>query len=273
MSSQVVLITGASSGFGRVCAEHLSQRGHRVYGTSRRAGSPAPGETGAGPLVIPMDVRDDDSVRAAVDLVLAREARLDVVVNNAGVGIAGSVEDTLPDEAQALFDTNVFGVHRVCRAVLPALRRQGSGLIVNISSLGGRLTLPFQGFYSASKFALESMSEALRMEVKPFGIRVTMIEPGDFKTDFTANRTFVRAAGEDSVYAERCQLAVSVMEKDELGGSDPMQIARLLERIMENEAPRSRYPAGSFPERLFVGLKRVLPDALFERGVAAYYKV
>jgi len=220
-----------------------------------------------------MDVRDDDSVRAAVDLVLAREGHLDVVVNNAGVGVAGSVEDTRPEEAQALFDTNVFGVHRVCRAVLPAMRRQGTGLIVNISSLGGRMTLPFQGFYSASKFALESMSEALRMEVKPFGIRVTMIEPGDFETGFTAHRTFAQAANDDSVYAERCRRAISVMEKDELGGQDPMRVARLLERIMERDAPRARYPVGSLPERLFVSLKRVLPDALFERGVAAYYKV
>jgi NAD(P)-dependent dehydrogenase (short-subunit alcohol dehydrogenase family) len=273
MSSQVVLITGASAGFGKVCAEHLSLHGHRVYGTSRRAEAPEPGGTDTGPRMIPMDVCDDDSVRAAVDLVLTREGRLDVVVNNAGVGVAGSVEDTLPEEALALFETNFFGVHRVCRAVLPALRRQGSGLIVNVSSLGGRMTLPFQGFYSASKYAVESLTEALRMELKPFGIRVTMIEPGDFKTDFTANRTFARASGDDSAYAERCRIAVSVMEKDELGGSDPKQVARLVARLMEKNSPRARYPIGSLPERVFVGLKRFLPDALFERGVSAYYKV
>jgi NAD(P)-dependent dehydrogenase (short-subunit alcohol dehydrogenase family) len=150
MTSRVVLITGASAGFGRACAQHLGRLGHRVYGTSRRAECPDPAELRSPPLVLPMDVCDDDSVQRAVDFVLKQEGRIDVVVNNAGVGLAGAVEDTSVEEARALFETNFFGVLRVCRAVLPALRAQRSGLIVNVSSLGGLVTIPFQGLYSAS---------------------------------------------------------------------------------------------------------------------------
>lgn len=270
MPSQVVLITGASSGLGQACAEHLATLGHRVYGTSRGADTEP---TGGSPRLIRMDVRDDDSVHAAVELVLDREGRLDAVVNNAGVGLAGSVEDTTPDEAASLFETNLFGAHRVCRAVLPTLRRQGSGLVVNVSSLGGRVTVPFQGFYTASKFALESMTEALRMEAAPFGIRVTMIEPGDFRTDFTAHRTFARGSESTSAYGRRCREAVSVMEKDERSGADPAEVARLLARLIESDSLRPRYPVGGWAQRLVVGLKRFLPDTLFERAVARYYRV
>jgi len=273
VSSRVVLISGASSGFGRACAEHLSQLGHRVYGTSRRAPLPDGEDTGPGPWLLPMDVREDTSVRAAVDFVLRREGRLDVVVNNAGVGIAGAVEETTPEEARDLFETNFFGVHRVCRAVLPTLRAQGSGLIVNVSSLGGLVTIPFQGFYSASKFALESMSEALRMELKPHGVQVTLLEPGDFKTDFTANRVFAAGSRGESVYAERCRRAIAVMEHDERNGADPAALARLLARLMERRSPRTRYPVGMFFQKLLVGCKRLLPAGLLERGIMAYYKL
>ncbi len=274
MSSQVVVITGASSGFGQACAEHLAGLGHRVYGTSRSATFPkADAPPTAGPLLIPMDVRDDASVRAALDFVLEREGRLDVVVNNAGVGLAGSVEDSTPEEARDLFETNLFGVHRVCRAVLPTLRKQGSGLIVNVSSLGGLLTIPFQGFYSASKFALESMSEALRMEVKPFGIRVILLEPGDFKTGFTENRIFAASASDGSLYAERCNRAIAVMENDEQNGADPIELARLLARLMEQSSPRLRHPIGMWFQKALVGARRVLPDGLLEKGIMGYYKL
>ena len=274
MPSQVVVITGASSGFGRACALHLAALGHSVYGTSRRAAFPSAKGTASGsPLMIPMDVREDASVRAALDFVLEREQRIDVVVNNAGVGVAGAIEDTTPAEARDLFETNLFGVHRVCRAVLPTLREQRSGLIVNISSLGGVVTVPFQGFYSASKFALESMSEALRMEVKPFGVRVTLVEPGDFKTDFTENRAFAAGAGTGSAYDERCRRAIAVMEKDERNGADPFELARLLAKLLAEPAPRPRYPIGMWFQKLLVGFKRILPARLLEKGIAAYYKL
>lgn len=273
MASEVVLITGASSGFGKACAEHLGRLGYRVYGTSRRAAFPAPGAGGSFPAMIPMDVRDDASVCTAVDFVVEREGRLDVVVNNAGVGLAGAVEDTTPEEARELFETNFFGVLRVCRAVLPTLRRRGTGLIVNVSSIGGLVTIPFQGFYSASKFALESLTDALRMELKPFGVRVTLLEPGDFRTGFTERREFTADSRTNPAYRERCRTAVAVMEHDERNGADPEDLAGLLAKVMAKPAPRPRYLAGMFVQKLAVAIKRVAPAAWFEKAIMAYYKI
>jgi NAD(P)-dependent dehydrogenase (short-subunit alcohol dehydrogenase family) len=258
----VVLITGASSGLGQRCAEHLHARGCRVYGTSRRA--PEGGESGAGYTLLGMDVTSEESVCRAVEQVLAREGRIDVLLNNAGDGIAGAVEDTSIEEARQQFDTNFFGVLRACRAVLPAMRGRGDGLIINVSSLGGLVGLPFQGLYSASKFALEGMSEVLRMEVKPFGVRVVLVEPGDFRTGFTAQRRRVQAAA-GSPYAARFGKALAVMERDERSGADAMQVARLVERLIALRAPAPRYKVGGFFQTLSAGLlRKVLPQKLFE---------
>lgn len=273
MSPQVVLITGASSGLGRACADHLAGLGHHVYGSRRRADFPQELAGLTYPRMIPMDVCDDGSVRAAIEFVLNAEKRLDVVVNNAGIGVAGAVEDTSIEEARALFETNFFGVHRVCRAALPTLRAQRSGLIVNISSLGGLVAIPFQGFYSASKFAIEALTEALRMELAPFGIRVTMIEPGDFKTGFTDNRTFTKQASTNPAYESACRRAVAVMEHDERHGAPPTQLARTLAAIVAKHSPRPRYAVGMPTQRLAVALRCVLPNRIFERGVMAYYKI
>ncbi len=272
MSQSVVLITGASSGFGKACADHLAQLGYRVYGTSRRATFPE-GSPQNYPRMIPMDVCDDGSVRAAVDFVLAAEGKLDVLVNNAGLGMAGAVEDTSLEEAKMLFETNFFGVHRVCRAVLPTLREQRSGLIVNISSIGGLIAIPFQGFYSASKFATEALTEALRMEVMPFGIRVTMLEPGDFKTDLTDNRIFANQSSTNPTYQAACQRAVTVMEHDERHGAAPIELARTLATVIEKRSPRPRYAIGMLAQRLAIWLRRLLPNRLVERAIMSYYKV
>lgn len=271
--SKTVLITGASAGFGKAGALHLTRLGHRVYGTSRRAEFPDPESRGSASLMIPMDVCDDASVERAVEFVLEREGRIDVVVNNAGVGLAGAVEDTSVLEAKALFETNFFGVLRVCRAVLPTLRAQGSGLIVNVSSLGGLVTIPFQGFYSASKYALESISDALRMELRSFGVRVVLLEPGDFKTGFTESRVFAAESREGSAYRETCMRAVAVMERDEQNGADPRQLAETLGRIIADPSPRNRYPLGALGQRLGVAARRVLPSALLDRALRATYRL
>jgi short-subunit dehydrogenase len=273
MTSKVVLITGASAGFGSACAQHLVRLGHRVYGTSRRAEFPDPAEPPSMPQMIPMDVCNDDSVGRAVDFVKKQEGRIDVVVNNAGVGLAGAVEDTSVEEAKGLFETNFFGVLRVCRAVLPGFRAQESGLIVNVSSLGGLVTIPFQGFYSASKYALESMSDALRMELGPFGIRVVLLEPGDFKTGFTDSRTFSAEAGKASAYQERCQRALAVMEHDEQNGADPRLLAELLGKIIADPSPRNRYPVGALGQRLAVAARRIVPSTFLDKALRALYKV
>jgi len=268
--NRVVLITGASSGIGKACAKRLAAEGDRVYGTSRH---PKEEASVPGLRMIGMDVNSDESVAAAIDEIVRVEGRIDVVVNNAGFGIAGAVEDTSIEEAKALFETNFFGMLRVCRAVLPVMRKSQRGTIVNISSLGGRIGLPYQGLYSATKFAVEGMSEALRMEVRQFGVHVIMIEPGDFRTGFTRNRRYVTASQEDSAYRGSFERTIKVAEKDEQTGSSPEQIARLLVRILRNNSPRVRYSVGGISQRGAAVLKQVLPSRFFEWALMKYYEV
>lgn len=281
---RVILITGASSGIGRACAEHLAGLGHRVYGTSRRATFPEPSPPKAardpdgsaepsGITLIPMDVTDDTSVERAVRYVLETAGRLDVIVNNAGMGIAGAVEDTSLEEARLQFETSFFGMLRVCRAAIPAMREQRSGLIVNVSSVAGVMGIPFQGLYSASKFAVEGLSEALRLEVAPFGLRVVVIEPGDFTTGFTANRRRTAASITNPAYAEACRRAIEVMEHDEAAGGPPIPVARLLARIVTSSSPRLRYAVGPLPERAAIVLKGLVPHRLFAWAIGKYYRV
>lgn len=261
--SQVILITGASSGIGQACAARLAQKGHKVFGASRHP---------QGPDLLQMDVTDDASVRRAVDLVLEKEGRLDVVVNNAGYGMAGAVEQTSLAEAQALFETNVWGVLRVCQAVLPTMREQQSGLVINIGSIAGLLPLPFQGFYCASKFALEALSEALRMELRPLGIQVALVQPGDLCTQFTANRHKVLRARDNPAYTQTYDRALRIMERDEGRGLPAEHVARLVERIVNDPSPRLRHQVALPIQRFAAVLKKVLPGALFERIIMQHYE-
>src|SRR5579871_925500 len=265
-ANRVVLITGASTGIGACCGEFLAQRGYRVYGGARGR------VTAHGVEPLPLDVTDDSSVARAVETVRSREGRLDVLVNNAGSGIAGAIEDTSVEEAQAQFDVNFFGIHRMCRSVLPILRAQKSGCIVNMGSIGGLIGIPFQGFYSATKFALEGFSEALRLEVGPFGIRVVLIEPGDHRTAFTENRRATRESHAESAYHDRFKRAVARMAQDEQGGPSADGVAKLLHKILENPHPRLRYTVGPPAQRAAVWIKRLMPYALMERIMHDYYE-
>ena len=221
--------------------------------------------------MLPMDVTDDASIRSAVQVIMEREQQLDVVLNNAGYGIAGAIEDTTPAEIQAQFETNFFGVFRVCHATIPILRAQGSGLIITISSISGLIGVPFQGAYTASKFALEGLMEVLRMELKPYGVGVVLIEPGDFRTGFTDNRIRTATAQAGSVYQDRFIKALQVMEQDERNGPEPTSIARLLVSIIDDPKPRLRYTVGPFLEILAVHLKKILPSRLFELLIRKTY--
>jgi NAD(P)-dependent dehydrogenase (short-subunit alcohol dehydrogenase family) len=268
---RVVLITGASSGFGRASAEHLSRRGYRVYGTSRdekeENGSEHTALGNASFRMIAMDVREDATVQKGVDLILSRENRLDIVINNAGYALAGTVEDCPLEEVKNQIETNLIGTWRVCQAVLPHMRNQGSGTIINISSLAGLIALPFQAAYCASKFAVEALTESLRMEVKPFGIKVCLIEPGDFKTRLTENRIKANPLNENSAYYKNFKKAVSVMEHSELHGPQPEKLAALIESIINNPSPRLRYTAGLKSQRMAAIIKRITPGWLTEWGV------
>ncbi len=254
-----VLITGASSGIGLACARHLAARGWRVFGTYRSSQAALDGVE-----MIAMDVDDEASVNAGVAAVVERAGGLDALVNNAGFAVAGAVEDTSIDEAKAQLETNFFGVLRVCRAALPVMRRQRHGTIVNISSLAGVFGLPFAGLYSASKFALEGVTESLRLETRRLGIRVVLVEPGDFRTAITQRRRLAAASATNEAYRETFARFQVQQEHDESTAPTPEPVARLVERILNHPNPKLHYPVGMFGQRIVVPLKRFLPQRTFE---------
>jgi NAD(P)-dependent dehydrogenase (short-subunit alcohol dehydrogenase family) len=258
---RVVLITGVTSGIGRACAEHLNGTGWRVFGTGRNVTS----INLADPKIemITMDVDDDISVAKAVDEVVARAGRIDAVINNAGYSLIGAVEDTSIEEAKSQFETNFFGTLRVCRAALPALRATGGGYIINISSLAGIVGLPYSGLYSATKFALEGLSESLRLEVRQFGIKVVLVEPGDFQTKTTSSRR-VAAAAQSGVYKSVFEKTKQKQDKEELNGPTPEPIAKLIGHILKIKQPKMRYSVGRFDQRIVIPLKKFLPQGVFE---------
>jgi NAD(P)-dependent dehydrogenase (short-subunit alcohol dehydrogenase family) len=266
-TSKVVLVTGASSGLGRAMAEHLSAVGYIVFGTSRkRAGS-----TGA-VRMLALDVTDDVSVQQTIGQVIAETGRIDVLVNNAGIGLCGAVEDTSVDEARWQFETNFFGTVRVTRAVLPHMRQNGKGRVITVSSLAGMAALPFQPYYSAAKFALEGWNEALRLELAGSVIDCTTINPGDFKTGFTAARVFAREALTGR-HAEQLKTTAAIYERDENRGADPLLVARLAEKLIARRRVGVRYTVGSPIQRFGMVLKRVLPATVFERIMKGTYGI
>ncbi len=272
---EVVLITGGSSGIGRSAAEILSKKGYKVYGTSRRV------EEGQERIIseysnggffklVNLDVKDDISVKNTVKHIIDKEGYIGILVNNAGYGIAGAAEDTSVTEAKELFETNFFGVIRMCREVLPIMRRKGKGIVINISSIAAPVTIPFQSMYSASKSALESVSEAIRMEAAPYGVKVAVIQPGDTKTGFGDNRQFVHGAKENSVYSKRLKASVHKMEADEKGGCPPEIVGNTISKVISKRNPPVKVAAG-FQYKLIVLLKRFVPNRIYIYMVSRLY--
>ncbi len=267
---KIILVTGTSSGIGRTCADHLAGCGHRVYGLSRKPNMDEERQF----TPIPCDITDIPALKKAVDQIVADEGRIDVLINCAGMGIAGPIEETETELARQQMEINFFGTVNCIQSVLPFMRRQKNGLIITISSIGGLMGLPFQGFYSASKFALEGLTEVLRMELKGSGIRATLVNPGDFRTEFTARRRKItRSEQPDSPYYEQFKKSIIQIEKDENGGKDPILAARLMEKLVNKKSPAVRYLTGAFEQKLAVFLKRILPSKLFEWILAGHYKI
>ena len=260
--SRVVLITGASAGIGRATADRLHAAGWTVVGASRR------GTSSGGWQPLHMDVDDDEDTARGVAAVLSEHGRLDAVVASAGWGLAGPVELTPIEEAKAQVETNFWGVVRVVQSALPAMRTQQAGRLVLLSSIGGLIALPFQAFYSASKYALEGYAEALAYEVAPFGIHVTLVEPGNIRTDFTASRHTI---GEDPAgdYTDGARKAITLMEKDEMNGAPPESAAAAIQRVLEAKRPRRRVSVGKIGERIGIPAKRLLPHRLFEMAAGS----
>lgn len=266
---KVVLITGGSSGLGLAIGNFLQSRGYRVYGTSRN-----PDKLTVKPSfsLLSLDVRDPDTITSAVATIVEKEGRIDILVNNAGVGITGPVEETPIDEARNVFEINFHGPLSVMNAVLPVMREQHDGLIINITSIAGYMGLPFRGFYSASKGALEIISEALRMELKDFGIRCTTLAPGDFATNIAAGR-YHAPVDPASPYAETYKRSLDLMDAHVDSGGDPDQVGKAVYKIIQSPSPKVHYRVGATLQKFSLFLKKILPDKLYERLLMNHYKL
>jgi len=266
--SKVVLITGGSSGIGKSIGEFLHHKGFVVYGTSR---NPERVLNSVFPL-ISLDVRNSESIRAAVAKIIATSGRLDIVINNAGVGITGPLEEIPTDEIRNNFETNFFGPIEVMKAVLPQMRSQKSGLIINITSIAGYMGLPYRSVYSASKGALELITEALRMEVKSFGIQITNVAPGDFATNIASGRfhaPLIKGSAYEITYGNTLQL----MDEHVDSGSNPNEMAEAVYQIIRNPNPQIHYKVGAFMQKFSIVLKRILPDKVYEKMLMNHYKL
>jgi len=269
-----VLITGCSSGIGRAAAERLAARGHRVYATARRRES-IEDLAAKGCQLLELDVTDEDSMRAAVSAAEEKDGAVGVLVNNAGYSQSGAIETISPGQVRREFETNVFGLIRMCQLVLPGMRRQGRGTIVNIGSVAGRLTLPGGGIYAASKHAVEAISDALRFETAGFGIDIVLIEPGLIRTRFAQTAIAeVPARGGDGAYGAfnaAVAKATGDVYKGPLGrlGGDPAAVARVIETAITARHPHARYLVTP-SARAQLGLHALLPGRGWDRVMRSF---
>ncbi|MGB6208456.1 oxidoreductase, partial [Mycobacterium sp.] len=259
--SPVVLVTGVSSGIGRAVASAFAEKGFEVFGTSR---NPQSTEPVAGLELVQLDVTDAASVTAAVSTVVQRAGRIDILVNNAGAGVFGAAEETSVGQAQQLFETNFFGLARLTREVLPYLRAQRSGRIINIGSVLGFLPSPYGSFYAASKHAVEGYSESLDHETREFGVRVSVVEPGFTNTSFEANAIDADSPlGSYEAVREHVKQAIA---EALYSGDDPAVVARVVLKAATSRRPKLRYPAGPLARRLAL-LKKYAPAGLLDNGI------
>lgn len=262
---KTILITGASYGIGKVVGEYLTNKGHQVIGTSRN-----PNEHLVKFEMIKLDVTNDESVSNALKILFEKFGKVDVLINNAGFGICGPIENTSIKEAKDQFETNYFGVVRMTNKMLPHFRINKGGLIINISSLGGLIGMPFQGHYSASKFALEGYTEALRLELLPHKINVCNINPADFKTSFYKNRRFTQEI--DKAYVNKFNQFKTLYETEEENGSNPIIIAKLIHNLTQKTNTKVRYIVGKKSQTIGYTMKRILGSQLFESMMAVMWK-
>lgn len=269
MEHSVVLITGGSSGIGKAIGSYLKSKGFIVYGTTR-ALAKYPDFPDFN--LLELDVRDTLSVQRAVSEVIQREGRIDVLVNNAGVGITGPIEETPHEEIRKAFETNFHGPLHMAKAVLPQMRKQESGLIINITSIAGYMGLPYRGIYSATKGALELVTETLRMETKDFGIQLVNLAPGDFATNIAAGRYHVPAR-ESSPYYKKYADTLNMINEDVDGASSPELVAKKVFRIIGTKRPKVHYTVGAFMQKFSLFLKKILPDKVYEKLLLNHYKL
>ncbi|MDD5017498.1 MAG: SDR family oxidoreductase [Eubacteriales bacterium] len=269
MNKKIAFVTGASSGIGRAVAAVFAKNGYTVYGTSRRANYETVETDGAGYTMLPITLEDDGSVRDAVQYVIDRHGRIDVVVNAAGSGIAGAIEETSPAEARMQFDVCFFGIVSVLSHVLPHMREAKSGMVINIGSMAACFPIAFQGMYSAVKSALFMMTATLRMEVRPFGIKACVIEPGDTKTGFTKKRVFTQKS-KNTAYRQPLERALYEMIRSELSAEGPEKCARLVLKAAGMKNPPARLSVGA-DNKILYALSRLTSWRFKERILGMMY--
>ena len=267
--SKIILITGASSGLGKAMAKHLSALNYRVFGTSR---NPDNYSKTTGFELLPLDLTQPEQFQKLIDEVIIKAGRIDVLINNAGLGITGPIEETDLAAMKSNFDTNFFGPLALSQIVLPQMRKQKSGLIINITSIGGYMGLPFRGIYSASKGALGIATEALRMEVKSQNINLVTLAPGDYATDI-ASRRHHSPLNESSPYHVAYKHSLDTMNDHIDSGGNPLDVAKLVVKIIESSQTHVHYKSGSFLQKFSIVLKKLLPDTLYEKLLMNHYKL
>ena len=272
--SKAILITGCSTGIGRATALRLASRGHSVYASARKLD--AIRDLGdAGCKIVALDVCDEASMRAAVEQIVAKEGAVGALVNNAGYGQVGSVEDLSMEDVRVQFDTNFFGLMQLTKLVIPGMRTQGWGRIVNVSSMGGKIVLPGFGVYHATKFAVEAISDAMRFELKNFGIRVSVIEPGAIRTEFeqtSADTISDTARADGSAYAAFYE-SIEARARSTYAGPmsvGPEMVSKAIEHAVTSRRPRSRYPLTP-GARVLLATRRMLPDGGWDALMAMQF--
>lgn len=269
MKNKVILVTGGSSGIGLSICNKLADTGYIVYGTSRNSRN----ESHNGYKLVNLDVEDETSIIKCIENIIEKEGRIDVIINNAGLGIMGAVEDCNDAEIAKAFNVNVFGLVRVTRTVLPYMRAQKSGLIINIASIAGHMGLPYRGFYSASKAAVHRITESLRLEVRNFGVKACIIDPGDFNTNISNNRVVSNNILKGSVYADETKRIEAMINSEINKSLDAEIIGNLVLKILNTPEPKTYYRIGKISQKLSVKIRTVFGADLFEKILRKFYKL
>lgn len=261
---KTIIITGSSTGIGKTLAEHFASKGHSVYGLSRKPSDSSLFTS------IPTDITDRDQVKAAMNQILSKESKIDLLVNNAGMGMVGPVEDATKDDISKLFNLNLTGSVHLISAVLPSMRQRQSGQIINISSIGSEMGLPFRGFYSASKAALDRITEAIRYEVRPWNIEVCTLHLGDIKTSIADSRVKSEVSKPyQAVYNKVYQLMNAHVDK----GSEPQEVAHYIEGLISRKNWKAHYYFGALGQKIGVPLKWLLPQNFYEKLMRKYNQI
>jgi NADP-dependent 3-hydroxy acid dehydrogenase YdfG len=268
--SKVILVTGGSSGIGKSICLYLHQKGFVVYGTSR---NPERFKSELPFKLIALDVLDASTITPAIKTIIDAEGKLDVLINNAGIGMLGSIEDSTAEEVKEVFETNVYGILRTMQAVLPHMRERKSGLIINISSIAGYMGLPYRGIYSATKASVHMITEAMRMELKPYGVYACVVDPGDFATNISENRRVAKAGRTDSVYVKEINRIEAIINAEVAHSSDPILMGKAIEKIIQASNPDINYVVGKPMQKLSILVRRLVPKKWFEKIIASHYKL